>query len=93
MFFTPRVALDSAMACRVFRGVKLGYLSDARAVGPKVSSLGFAKNTTIAMGSLPRYEDRVGELKYSRNDIVMDIKREMDHGERGDTSTTFSAIP
>jgi hypothetical protein len=85
MFFTPRVALDSAMACRVFRGVKLGYLSDASAVAPKVSSLRFAKNTTTAMGSLPRYEDRAGELKYSRNDIVMDIKRETESGESGDT--------
>jgi hypothetical protein len=28
MFILPHVALSSAMACRVFRGLKLGLLSD-----------------------------------------------------------------
>ena len=29
MFLMPHLALDSAMACRVFRGVKLGCIQDA----------------------------------------------------------------
>jgi len=29
MFILPHVALSSAMACRVFRGLKLGLLSDS----------------------------------------------------------------
>jgi len=60
MFVLPHVALDSAMACRVFRGVKLGHLSDTDAVAPKATSLRFAPNTTTAMGSLPRFEGKVG---------------------------------
>jgi hypothetical protein len=78
------------MACRVFRGVKLGYLSDTDAVAPKVTSLRFAPNTT--MGSLPRVENKVGELKHSRNDIVID-KKEAESGESGDSSAIFSGLP
>jgi hypothetical protein len=91
MFVIPHVALDSAMACRVFRGMKLGYLSDTDAVAPKVTSLRFAPNTT--MGSLPRVEDKVGELKHSRNDIVIDKKKEAESGESGDSSAIFSGLP
>ena len=91
IFVTPHLALDSAMACRVFRGLKLGYISDTDI--PKVTSLRFAQNTTNNPGSLPAFEGRMGELKYSRNEIVIDIKKERDSKEIGNTSAKSSGAP
>ena len=93
IFVTPHLALDSAMACRVFRGLKLGYISDTDADIPKVTSLRFAQNTTNNPGSLPAFEGRMGELKYSRNEIVIDIKKERGSKEIGNTSAKSSGAP
>jgi hypothetical protein len=93
IFVTPHLALDSAMACRVFRGLKLGYISDTDADIPKVTSLRFAQNTTNNPGSLPAFEGRMGELTYSRNEIVIDIKKESGSKEIGNTSAKSSGAP
>jgi hypothetical protein len=44
VFVIPHIALDSAMACRVFRGINLGYILDAKSC---------AVPTTIFFGPRP----------------------------------------
>jgi len=38
MFCIPNIALESSMACRVFRGIKLGTIEDTASLGSKSSS-------------------------------------------------------
>jgi hypothetical protein len=52
MFIIPHVALDSSMACRVFRGLKLGLIEDVDDCSMQVSSMRCAQNSGARVGVL-----------------------------------------
>jgi hypothetical protein len=43
MFIIPKIALESSMACRVFRGIKLGTIEDVGGDTSKASTLHFRR--------------------------------------------------
>jgi hypothetical protein len=50
MFMFPHIALDSAMGCRVFRGLKLGLFEDIEECAAQSKSIHFARNRALSMG-------------------------------------------
>jgi hypothetical protein len=79
MIFTPHIALDTAMACRVFRGIKLGYISET--VAPKATPLHFGQIFTTPTSSSGNYDGMADDFKHTRNHIVVKMTKEMEYGE------------
>ena len=75
MFILPHVALDSSMACRVFRGLKLGLIQDIEELSVQSNSLRFAQNPNLTTG-VPSDIHNLGpcDLKDSRHDIVVHLE-------------------
>jgi hypothetical protein len=57
MFFFPHIALDSVMACRAFRELKLGLFEDIDESTAKSKSIHFARNPALSMGTLSDTHD------------------------------------
>jgi hypothetical protein len=84
MLIAPHIALDSAVACRVFRGIKLGYLSDADTVASKYNSMRFAQRAATSTGSSTKCEGRLDDLEHPRDKIVVKVTRETECAEPRD---------
>jgi hypothetical protein len=54
MFIAPHLAVESAMACRVFRGLKLGHFQDIEECSARSKSIHFAHNPALSMGVISR---------------------------------------
>jgi hypothetical protein len=50
MFMFPHTVFDSAMGCRVFRGLKLGLFEDIEECAAQSKSICFAHNPALLMG-------------------------------------------
>jgi hypothetical protein len=57
MFFFPHIALDSAMACRVFRDLKLGLFEDIDECSAQSKSIHFTQNPALLIGILSDTHD------------------------------------
>ncbi|KAK7689449.1 hypothetical protein QCA50_007241 [Cerrena zonata] len=61
MFTVPNVALQNAMACRVFRLLKLGVISDTPTNAPHSSSFGGANRTHLSTLQFPGTRTDISE--------------------------------
>ena len=87
MFITPKIALESSMACRVFRGIKLGTIEDVGGDTSKVSTLHFRRpshGSRSAVTSFPcESAPEIHRGFRSRHDgsNVIDLTKAMKSGE------------
>jgi hypothetical protein len=65
-FCIPNIALESCMACRVFRGVKLGTIEDTASLGLKSSSGPSSCALPFSMSLKTESTSKVQELDTSR---------------------------
>lgn len=61
MFTVPNVALQNAMACRVFRLLKLGIISDSPTFAPHSSSFGGGNRTHLSTLQFPGTRTDISE--------------------------------
>jgi hypothetical protein len=78
MFVLPHLALDSSMACRVFRGIKLGYIKD----DDDETALEFSLPTHKAMvASVDMFQFKTHNLEPSCHSFVIDVTKTARTGE------------
>jgi hypothetical protein len=76
MFFMSHLALDSAMACRVFRGIKLGYIQD---VDDETALRFRTHKATVA--SADKSQDNMHNLAPSSHNFVINVTKTARSGE------------
>jgi hypothetical protein len=76
MFFMSHLALDSAMACRVFRGIKLGYIQD---VDDETALRFRTHKATVA--SADKSQDNMHNLEPSSHNFVINVTKTARSGE------------
>jgi hypothetical protein len=76
IFIMPHLALDSAMACRVFRGIKLGYIKDA----DDETALKF-RTHKATVASADKSQDKMRNLEPSSHTFVIDVTKTARLGE------------
>ena len=52
MFVLPSIALDSSMACRVFRGLKLGLIEEIDECSVRSNSIRFVQDPAVTIGMI-----------------------------------------
>jgi hypothetical protein len=92
MFITTKIALESSMACRVFRGIKLGTIEDVGGDTSKASTLHFrlrprgsrSAATALTCSSAPEVLRGIKSPHDGSN--VIDITKAMESGESNSNS-------
>jgi hypothetical protein len=77
MFVNLHLAIDSAMACRVFRGVKLGYIKETDDRAPSFSS----RNPTAVVAPLEESQYKMHSHELSSRSFTIDIPKTVRSGE------------
>jgi hypothetical protein len=78
LLFLSHLALDSAMACRVFRGIKLGYIKDV----DDETALQFSPRTRKAMvTSVDKFQFKTHNLEPPSHSFVIDVTMTAQSGE------------
>jgi hypothetical protein len=82
MFCIPNMALESSMACRVFRGIRLGTIEDTASVGLKSSSVPSQSARPVSIAFKNDSTSKVQGLDTSHhNHIAIDFMETSKSGE------------
>jgi hypothetical protein len=84
MFSVPNIALESAMACRVFRGVKLGRIVDNNTTHNHTTLQIRKHSHPTTEGSANEYAFKSGGLRLSSGHTVplaVEISKTMESGD------------
>jgi hypothetical protein len=74
MFIMPHIAVDSVMACRVFRGIKLGYIKDASNTSP-LTTIFFTPRDHSAAISVGMSHHEIHNVQPSDQSFVIEMTK------------------
>jgi len=97
MFIIPHLELDSSMACRTFRSLKLGLIEDIDESSVPSNSIVFARNPAITTEiTLDMQEHNPRDLKAPRRssvvmvDVRPKLEQRLDEDSHGGSEVTDS---
>jgi hypothetical protein len=81
MFVIPHIAVDSVMACRVFRGIKLGYIRDTDNItSTPLTTLRFAPRDHSAAISVGMSHYEIHNIQPSDHSFVIEMTKTAQSG-------------